>query len=182
MKRLMTTGIAVLLLSTASLAGAEGRQGWYLDFHGGVVHQADVGTVKTQEMEIVSENHTVGTLELDVGHTFRPGLSLSLGVLAEDFVQPNVTIDLKYSFFRERRLQPYVYLCLLGSAIHWFPLGVYAGFGADYFVTERFFMAADFRIGYKARRLSEDLSHWLEQSVTLGVGIILSGRGVSLAR
>jgi hypothetical protein len=174
--------LALAVLSVARTTAAEGRQGWYLDFHGGVVTQTNVGTVETREMEIVSEHDAVGTLELDIGHTFRPGISLSLGVMAENWVQPNVTIDVKYSFSRHQRLQPYLYLCLLGSAIHWFPLGAYIGAGADYFVTDRVFMAVDMRVGYKARRITKDTSHWLEQSVTLGFGVVFSGRGYGADR
>jgi hypothetical protein len=169
--------MAIFASVTATSGEAEARKGWYLDFFGGVETHMDPETAEVDTPEFRADSHASSLFELDVGYSFDFGFSMGLGVELENWIATNMKLDFKYSFLSEERLQPYLYICLHGGIVHWFPLGAHLGAGVDYFVTKRFYIAADIRGGYEAVRTDPELEQHLESAVVLGFGYMLSGEG-----
>ncbi len=149
--------------------------GFYIDFYGGLETHMDPDTVTVDLPEFNAETHTTSLFELDFGYTFEIGLSLGLGFELENFVAPNMKLDTKYSFMTTEQLQPYVYLCLHGGVVHLYPMAVHVGGGIDYLVSERVYLALDFRVGWEAVRADPELEQHLETAISMGFGFRLSG-------
>ena len=178
MKRHIGFVMIVVGLSTVLMAPeAQARQGWYMDFYGGVASFTDPSTFEHDKPELKAESRTMSVYDLDFGYSFRVGLSLALGFELINWVAPNMRLQLKYSFLNNRPLQPYLYISYHGGLIHTWPMGGHIGGGMDYYVTKRFYIGADLRAGYMVDRIEPEYVGHIESVITVGIGFMFSGSG-----
>ena len=173
--RFLTAAVIATVLFISTQAHA--RRGWYMDFLGGALSHTDPSTFEHDKPELRAESGTASLFDLDFGYSFQNGISLALGFELVNFVAPNMRLQLKYSFLNDQRLQPYLYTAYHGGLIHTWPMGGYLGGGVDYYVTKRFFLAADLRVGYMVIRIDPEYAGRLESVITIGLGFMFSGGG-----
>lgn len=159
---------AVVLVSSE----AQARWGWYFDLYSGVETHTDIAETEVGNNRIISAPTEVShLLEFDFGYSWENGWSFGAGIELENWVMPNLKLDLKYSFRENTRVQPYIFTCLHGALTDWVPLGMHIGAGVDYYVSPRFYLTADFRVGYELAAIDPQAEHHLEAGVSVGFGV-----------
>lgn len=172
----MNKFVSVLLVFFVCNLVSYAKQGFFLGYKNGFAMKIDVpsalegkkqgkidldipaginqfGNANPHNASRLLEPITAGYAEMFLiwGYRFPKFFSLGFSILLQNFIMPYITFDFKFSFFEEKKTQPYVFLSYVANGLmtDFFPMDFILGGGFDFFITDNLYILVESKAGFE---------------------------------